>query len=151
MHRMRRYYFQEKNSYKAKKGVKKQANTELSITTELSHLKWKFSQASVVALDFVACQSKKAANIHNRWWREQSERNLRFHSKIIKRPRRGRTQASCSNIPYVRPLRGRSYHPSWNRRLRCLRQLNQRLWIFAAFGDALASDKVERGDAFQRW
>ena len=71
MHRMRRYYFQEKNSYKAKKGVKKQANTELSITTGLSHLKWKFSQASVAALDFVACQSKKAspkaANIHNRW------------------------------------------------------------------------------------
>ena len=65
MHRMRRYYFQEKNSYKAKKGVKKQANTELSITTELSHLKWKFSQASVVALDFVACQSKKRANIGN--------------------------------------------------------------------------------------
>ena len=62
---MRRYYFQEKNSYKAKKGVKKQANTELSITTELSHLKWKFSQASVVALDFVACQSKKRANIGN--------------------------------------------------------------------------------------
>ena len=25
MHWMRRYYFQEKNSYKAKKGVKKQA------------------------------------------------------------------------------------------------------------------------------
>ena len=25
------------------------------------------SQASVAALDFVACQSKKAANIHNRW------------------------------------------------------------------------------------
>ena len=79
---MRRYYFQEKNSYKAKKGVKKQANTELSITTELSHLKWKFSQASVDALHYVACQSKKAsprstlslaraspkaANIHNRW------------------------------------------------------------------------------------
>ena len=47
MHRMRIYYFQEKNSYKAKKGVRKQANTELSITTELSHLKWEFSQASV--------------------------------------------------------------------------------------------------------
>ena len=27
------------------------------------------------------------------------------------------------------------YH-SCGRRLRCLRQLNQRLWIFAAFGDA---------------
>ena len=68
---MRRYYFQEKNSYKAKKGVKKQDNTESSITTKLSHLKWKFSQASVAALYFVACQSKKAspkaANIHNRW------------------------------------------------------------------------------------
>ena len=51
------------------------------------------------------------------------------------------------NQTFVRPLRGRSYHHSLNRRLRCLRQLNQRLWIFAAFGDALASDKVERGDA----
>ena len=28
--------------------------------------------------------SPKAANIHNRWWRERSERNLRFHSNIIK-------------------------------------------------------------------
>ena len=50
-------------------------------------------------------------------------------------------------IFYVRPLRGRSYHHSLNRRLRCLRQLNQRLWIFAAFGDALASDKIEQDDA----
>ncbi len=33
----------------------------------------------------------KAANIHNRWWRERSERNLRFHSKKTRRPRRGRT------------------------------------------------------------
>ena len=32
--------------------------------------------ASAATLDFVACQSKKAANIHNRWWRERSERNL---------------------------------------------------------------------------
>ena len=80
--------------------------------------------------------SPKAANIHNRWWRERSEWNLRFHSKITKRPRRGRTQASCANIPYVRPRRGRCYHHSLDRRLRCLRQLNQRLWIFAAFGDA---------------
>ena len=79
MHRMRRYYFQEKNSYKAKKGVKKQANTELSITTELSHLIWKFSQASIAALDFVACQSKKAANIHNRWLSCRRQRSLRFH------------------------------------------------------------------------
>ena len=52
---------------------------------------------------------------------------------MSRRPRRGRTQAGCANIPYVRPLRGRSYHHSLNRRLRCLRQLNQRLWIFAAF------------------
>ena len=37
-----------------------------------------------------------------------------------------------------------------DRRLRCLRQLNQRLWIFALFEDALASDKVERGDACLR-
>ena len=57
--------------------------------------------------------SPKAANIHNRWWRERSERNLRFHSKRTKRPRRGRTQASYANIPYVRPLRGRSYHHFW--------------------------------------
>ena len=80
----------------------------------------------------LARASPKAANIHNRWWRERSERNLRFHSKKIKRPRRGRTQASSAKTSYVRPLRGRSYHHSLHRRLRCLRQLNQRLWIFAA-------------------
>ena len=51
-----------------------------------------------------------------------------------------------AQLAYVRPLRGRFYHHSWDRRLRCLRQLNQRLWMFAAFGDALASDKVKRGD-----
>ena len=95
--------------------------------TQVSHL---------INGNYLKRASPKAANIHNRWWRERSERNLRFNSKIIKRPRRGRTQATCANIPYVRPLRGRSYHYSWNRRLRCLWQLNQRLWIFAAFGDA---------------
>ena len=31
--------------------------------------------------------SPKAANIHNRWWRERSERNLRFHRKQVVRPR----------------------------------------------------------------
>ena len=34
----------------------------------------------------------------------------------------------------------------WNRRLRSLRSLHQRLWMFALFEDALASDKVKRGD-----
>ena len=112
------------------------------VITQVSHL---------INGNYLKRASPKAANIHNRWWRERSERNLRFQCKLIWRPRRGRTQANCANIPYVRPLRGRFYHQSLNRRLRCLRQLNQRLWIFAAFGDALASDKVERGDAFQRW
>ena len=37
------------------------------------------SQASVAALDFVACQSKKAANIHNRWLSCQRQRSLRSH------------------------------------------------------------------------
>jgi len=41
------------------------------------------SQESVAALDFVACQSKKAspkaANIHNRWLSCQRQRSLRFH------------------------------------------------------------------------
>ena len=40
--------------------------------------------------------------------------------------------SSCSGKRQSR-ARGRSYHHSLNRRLRCLRQLNQRLWIFAAF------------------
>ena len=106
--------------------------------------------------------SPTAANIHNRWWRERSERNLRiFTAKPSRRPRRGRTQASCSNTQYVRPLRGRFHHHHGDRRLRCLRLLNQRLWIFALFEDAsaaqpavkdirpllaLASDKVKRED-----
>ena len=34
------------------------------------------------------------------------------------------------------------------RRFRSLRSLHPRLWIFAAVGDALASDKVWRGNAF---
>ena len=101
---------------------------ELSHLINENYLK-RVSPRSILSL---ARASPKAANIHNRWWRERSERNLRFHSKITKRPRRGRTQASYTNIPYVRPLRGRSYHHFLNRRLRCLRQLNQRLWIFAA-------------------
>jgi len=50
----------------------------------------------------------------------------------------------------VRPLRGRFIILLLNRRLRSLRSLHQRLWIFAAFGDALASYKVERGDACLR-
>ena len=33
--------------------------------------------ASVAALGFAACLSKKAANVRNRWWSERSERNLR--------------------------------------------------------------------------
>ena len=101
---------------------------ELSHLINENYLK-RVSPRSILSL---ARASPKAANIHNRWWRERSERNLRFQCKLIWRPRRGRTQANCSNIPYVRPLRGRSYHHSLNRRLRCLRQLNQRLWIFAA-------------------
>ena len=85
---------------------------------ELSHL---------INWNYLKRASPKAANIHNRWWRERSERNLRFQCKLIWRSRRGRTQANYANISYVRPLRGRSYHHFLNRRLRCLRQLNQRL------------------------
>ena len=33
---------------------------------------------SVATLDFVACQSKKAANIHNRWLSCRRQRSLRF-------------------------------------------------------------------------
>ena len=33
----------------------------------------------------------------------------------------------------------------WNRRLRSLRLLNQRLWIFAAFGDACSNKKAALG------
>ena len=109
---------------------------------QLSLFNWTFT---FKIWKFLKQASPKAANIHNRWWRERSERNLRFHSKITKRPRRGRTQASYANIPYVRPLRGRSYHHFLNRRLRCLRQLNQRLWIFAAFGDACSNKKAALG------
>ena len=39
--------------------------------------------------------SPTAANIHNRWWRERSERNLRFNSKIKNVPRRGRTSITA--------------------------------------------------------
>ena len=60
------------------------------------------------------------------------------------RPRRGRTQASRKHTPYVRPLRGRSYPHHGGRRLRSLRLLNQRLWIFALFEDARLQAGTER-------
>jgi hypothetical protein len=47
-------------------------NNADKILTHASHVFYgtfasEYSQANVAALDFVACQSKKAANIHNRW------------------------------------------------------------------------------------
>ena len=36
------------------------------------------SLAHVAVIGFAACQSKKAANVLNRWWSERSERNLRI-------------------------------------------------------------------------
>ena len=72
-----------------------------TIETIFFYVKWKRPTACVVFKDnrdnrdnlfyfwtlaFVIWNLKqaspKAANIHNRWWRERSERNLRFHSKI---------------------------------------------------------------------
>ena len=69
----------------------------------------------------------------------------------LARARRGRTYRIFAQLTYVRPLRGRYVILLWNRRLRSLRSLHQRLWIFAAFGDALASDKIERGDTRLRY
>ena len=57
--------------------------------------------------------SSKRANIHNRWWRERSERNLRiFTAKPSRRPRRGRTQASCKYTPICSPS-SRTIFPSF--------------------------------------
>ena len=78
------------------------------VLPRLVHGKKRITQVShLINGNYLKRASPKAANIHNRWWRERSERNLRFHSKTIKRPRRGRTQASCAFTPHVRPLRGR--------------------------------------------
>ena len=52
--------------------------TMLFLETELLKVYYgHLSQASVAALDFVACQSKKAANIHNRWLSCRRQRSLR--------------------------------------------------------------------------
>ena len=54
----------------------------------------------------------------------------------LARARRGRTYGIFAQFACVRPLRGRYVILLWNRRFRSLRSLHQRLWIFAAFGDA---------------
>ena len=121
-------------TYEAQTRHLRRVNTALIFNIEKYRLNFRKYIKNTFSSDYhLKRASPKAANIHNRWWRERSERNLRFHSNIIKRPRRGRTWTSFNYTPYVRPLRGRFYHLSWDRRLRCLRQLNQRLWIFAAF------------------
>ena len=52
--------------------------------------------------------SPNAANIHNRWWRERSERNLRFHSNIIKtsskRANIGNNGTACLCSPSSRTI-----------------------------------------------
>ena len=50
-------------------------------------------------------------------------------------PQASLPSASQPAVMDVRPLRGRFYHYSWDRRLRCLRHLNQRLFMFALFED----------------
>ena len=72
-------------------------------------------QASPRSTLSLARASPKAANIHNRWWRERSERNLRFHKKTIKRPRARlcrlpeQEEGDHKQALNVRPLRGRFY------------------------------------------
>ena len=95
-------------------------------------------QASVLALDFVACQSKKRANIHNRWLSSRRLRSLRSPMMMVEpsskraniwgmftaclRSPSSRTSCrlSCENpqvtfaslsspaVMDIRPLRGRS-------------------------------------------
>ncbi|MBD8997264.1 MAG: hypothetical protein EGR08_01250 [Prevotella sp.] len=46
---------------------KKREAQKYGIFGQIACIRPLLAQASVAALDFVACQSKKAANIHNRW------------------------------------------------------------------------------------
>ena len=66
---------------------------------------WQASPRSTLSL---ARTSPKAANIHNRWWRERSERNLRFHSNIIKtsskRANIGNNSTACLCSPSSRTI-----------------------------------------------
>ena len=66
---------------------------------------WQASPRSTLSL---ARTSPKAANIHNRWWRERSERNLRFHSNIIKtsskRANIGNNGTACLCSPSSRTI-----------------------------------------------
>ena len=75
--------------------------TELSLV----HILKQTSPRSTLLL---AKTSPKAANIHNRWWRERSERNLRFHSNIIKtsskRANIGNNGTACLCSPSSRTI-----------------------------------------------
>ena len=66
---------------------------------------WQASPRSTLSL---ARTSPKAANIHNRWWRERNERNLRFHSNIIKtsskRANIGNNGTACLCSPSSRTI-----------------------------------------------
>ena len=61
----------------------------------------------------------------------------------LARARRGRTYRVCLRLASVRPLRGRLVCFSVKiRRLRSLRSLHQRLWIFALFEDVSSLAEV---------
>ena len=61
----------------------------------------------------------------------------------LARARRGRTSGVCLRLASVRPLRGRLVCFSVKiRRLRSLRSLHQRLWIFALFEDVSSHAEV---------
>ena len=61
----------------------------------------------------------------------------------LARARRGRTYGVCLRLASVRPLRGRLVCFSVKiRRLRSLRSLHQRLWIFALFEDVSSLAEV---------
>ena len=61
----------------------------------------------------------------------------------LARARRGRTYGVCLRLASVRPLRGRLVCFSVKiRRLRSLRSLHQRLWIFALFEDVSSHAEV---------
>ena len=65
-----------------------------------------------------------------------AKRNLRFHSKIKNVLEEGEHKHAVQLFPMFALFEDDFTIIHGYRRLRCLRQLNQRLWIFAAFGDA---------------
>ena len=69
---------------------------------------------------------------------EASEANGTCGLTVIKRCvlEEGEHKSYCSKASLCSPSSRTTFDQPRNRRLRCLRQLNQRLKIFAAFGDA---------------